>query len=450
MKKTIKTCCLIVTLGLFSCTNNSPDDLTSPELQIREVKIPQTKLNSYQAMLYANMLANVNDGETTNSDTRSMPNDRIVSDIQYYVQDEDTVIYVFNYGQDQGFLMLGADNSSNPILAQSKEGRLDLDKIDCDSYLKVFIKSNAQRIKEEIYNSENINSDYFEDWADLGKDGYEYIIETADDEPSAKSTRGSSRRKSSSGKSTIYPYTGKDLEYWCQEGGYNMSAPNQACIGCPAIAVSMLLYDLSYRITGTSSLTLPSFYYTDREDIKYHASENSLSIRLKEVADHIPNYQWGEYKGAGSGASPLDIQIGLRNLGFINATLTDYDFETLYNQMYFQGVNYFGDTQNYSRGILLGAFHMNPNAGGGHIWFCDGYYEQSFTVTKKFLGIKVKSWTEYDDRLYMNWGWGKNNGNGWYAAKESVWTTLEGNKQSIDFKKEPKMFINLSNYVYPY
>lgn len=48
---------------------------------------------------------------------------------KYYVQDGDTVIYVFNYGQDQGYLMLGADNSSYPILAQSREGRLDLKNI---------------------------------------------------------------------------------------------------------------------------------------------------------------------------------------------------------------------------------------------------------------------------------------------------------------------------------
>lgn len=449
MTNPIKAFCLIVTLGLYSCATNNPEDLISSEEQTYEAKLPLTKMSSQQAMLYANMLANVNDGEAMIPDSRSLSNDRNVSDVQYYVQGGDTVIYVFNYGQNQGFLMLGADNSSNPILAQSKEGRLDLDDIDDDSYLKVFIESNALRIKDEMYNPENINNDYYEDWADLGKEGYEYIIEVADDEPSAQNTRGSSRRKYSSGKTSIYPYTGKDLDYWCQEGGYNMSAPNQACIGCPAIAVSMLLYDVSDRLTGNSSSTLPSFYYMDRGDIKDLTSESSLSMKLKEVADHIPNYKWGSYKGASSGAAPLDIQTGLRNLGFINATLTSYNFETLYNQMFFKGINYFGETQDYTRGILLGAFHTNPNI-GGHIWFCDGYYEQSFKVTKKFLGIKVDSWTEYDDRLYMNWGWGKDNGNGWYAANESVWTTLEGNKQSIDFKRDPQMFINLSNYVYPY
>lgn len=59
----------------------------------------------------------------------------------------------------------------------------------------------------------------------FGKDGYEYEVELSDDEPKPESSQTrSSRRKDSSGKKSIYPYTGKDLNYWCQEGGYNFYA----------------------------------------------------------------------------------------------------------------------------------------------------------------------------------------------------------------------------------
>ena len=448
MKKIIKISCLLFSMALFSCSDNDIEGLTSLKVQAEEQKAPFTKMSKEQATLYASLFSNIDDGEEVNAQqTRSTETERVVSDIQYYVQDGDTVIYVFNYGQNQGYLMLGADNSSYPILAQSKEGRLDLNNINNNSFLKVFIESNAQRIKEEIYKPENVNTEYYEDWADLGKEGYEYIIEVADDEPSAPVTRGSGRRKTSSGKASIYPYTGKDLDFWCQKGGYNMSAPNLACIGCPAIAIGMLLYDTSERQNGNVSSTVPSFSYMDKSDIQSLTVESSLSQRLREIANKIPNYNWGKTKNAESGASPADIQTGLRSIGFTNATLTDYNFETLYTNLKFKGVNYFGNEQEYTRGILLGAFHTDAN--GGHIWFCDGYYEQSFKVTKKFIGIKVKSWTEYDDRLYMNWGWGKDNGNGWYAANESVWTTLEGNKQPVYYKRLPKMYINVSTYVRP-
>jgi len=76
--------------------------------------------------------------------------------------------------------------------------------------------------------------------------------------------------------------------------------------------------------------------------------------------------------------------------------------------------------------------------GGGHICFCDGYYEQGYTVTKKNLGIKVKLWKEYDDRLYMNWGWGINQGNGWYCATDDVWTSLESNPD-VNFKTDTQI-----------
>ena len=48
---------------------------------------------------------------------------------------------------------------------------------------------------------------------------------------------------------------------------------------------------------------------------------------------------------------------------------------------------YFGDDVKLNRGTLI--FGFAPN-GEGHIWFCDGYYEQSYTVRKKFFGKTIK------------------------------------------------------------
>ena len=87
--------------------------------------------------------------------------------------------------------------------------------------------------------------------------------------------------------------------------------------------------------------------------------------------------------------------------------------------------------------------------GGGHIWFCDGYYEQAYTVKKKFLGITIKEWNEYDDRLYMNWGWGPDGGNGWYCATDSdyYWSSLDFD--SVRLRYYPQMFVNLHTYEMP-
>ena len=97
------------------------------------------------------------------------------------------------------------------------------------------------------------------------------------------------------------------------------------------------------------------------------------------------------------------------------------------------------------RGVLLGAF-ANVG-GGGHIWFCDGYYEQTYKVTKKFLFIKLKTWTEYEDRIYMNWGWGPDGGNGWYSATDDVW--FDENKRPRLQKHNPQIVVGLHRYHTP-
>lgn len=92
------------------------------------------------------------------------------------------------------------------------------------------------------------------------------------------------------------------------------------------------------------------------------------------------------------------------------------------------------------RGFLLSAFDED---GGGHIWFCDGYYEQAFEVKKKFLFVVVDKWIEYDDRIYMNWGWGPNGGNGWYCAIDTYWTS---DQNTVEIKTNPKMYVGLDHY----
>ncbi|HCC51955.1 MAG TPA: hypothetical protein DEQ30_07790 [Porphyromonadaceae bacterium] len=160
----------------------------------------------------------------------------------------------------------------------------------------------------------------------------------------------------------------------------------------------------------------------------------------------MPNYNWGTSQDRPSGATPDDVLTGLRDIGFKKAQMVSYNFETLYNNLSFKGYNYFGQETTYYRGILVGAFANYPYV-GGHIWFCDGYYEQSYTVKKKLLGIVIKTWTEYDDRLYMNWGAGSSGGNGWYCATDDVWTSLD--HPDVPLKSNCKIYTNLNYYEYP-
>lgn len=439
-KKTFLT--LLVAFCMFSCTNQLLDgDLNKSDSN--EEPIASSKLSTQQAKAYASMFSSyLDENDSPDAKSRSVLNkEKELDNIDYLIENGDTLLYSFNYKNNEGFIIIAGDNSSFPIVAHSKEGNLRFSTLDKDNPLNLFVSSYKNRVKKDIKDSDIYDNEYYENWKDLGHEGYEYEIIPTNNEPVFVESRG--RRENSTGKASIYPYTGKDLNYWCQEGGYNYYANSGTPIGCPAIAIGMLLYDTSERILGNSTSTYPSFGYYDMYDIKSTTGPTDTALKLRQIADNIPSYS---YTVNGSGASPQNVLAGLKRLGYKNAQLVSYNFETLYNNLSFKGYNYFGEETTFNRGVLIAAYQNQY--GGGHIWFCDGYYEQSYTVTKKFMGIKIKSWKEYDDRLYMNWGWGANGGNGWYCATDDIWTSLEGNS-NINLKYNAKMYINLGNYENP-
>lgn len=439
---------LLVPLFMFSCSNADIEDTNTAK--DKNPLSQNVQLSVKQAEIYANLFSNgfyANDvpkEDCPKSRAASSTNaPRTIHDVNYIIENGDTLIYAVNYDDNKGFVILSGANNTFPIIAHSSIGSINLNHISQDNPLSLTIEAYKERAKAALNDVAALHSNYFDEWKDLGKEGYEYEITLSNNEPKPEVmiTR-SDRRKDSSGKKSIYPYTGKDLNYWCQEGGYNFCAKNKCPIGCPAIAIGMLMYDTSQRMVGNQQSTVPAFSYTDKSDLREVSKETELAKRLRQITDSIPNYS---FKEKGSGATPQSILIGLQKLGYKKADLVDYNFETLYKNLQFKGIDYFGKETTFTRGVLIGAYGNN---GGGHIWFCDGYYEQSYTVTKKSGGKVVSSWKEYDDRLYMNWGWGPDGGNGWYCATDNgVWSSFEN--QPVYLKIQPQIYINLSYYEYP-
>ena len=429
----------LAVFSLLSCSEVDTDEMGKTDIESQKNIFPQNvQLGINQAKAYAVLFAkDFKNNEIPTGISRAQDQqDNNIHDINYLIDGKDTLMYAVNYENNNGFVIISGANNSFPIIAHSSIGNINLKNIPVDNPLALVINAYKQKAKSALNDTTSIHSAYFEEWKNIGKDGYEYEVTLSNEAPNHNASRV--RRGESSGKATIYPYTGMELENWCQEGGYNYYADNHYYIGCPAIAIGMLLYDTSQRMLGNFQITNPEFTYTDKNDLRSVTTGTETARKLRQIADSIPGYS---FSNSGSGAQPNSVLVGLHKLGYKKAQLVSYDFETLYKNLTFKGRNYFGNETNFNRGILIGAF--SPN-GGGHIWFCDGYYEQSYTVTKKFIGIKVKSWKEYDDRLYMNWGWGPKGGNGWYCATDDIWTSLD--KDSKTYKIDTKMFINLNYY----
>ena len=394
-------------------------------------------LSESQAIAYVNLFGNaIENGATDGSSLRSNSHPKEISDLDFYIEGQDTLLFAVNYADNQGYVLLSGDNSSFPIIAHSDKGNLRFKDIQEGNPLYSVLRNYKDKIKERLHNPDLIKGEYYEKWKDLGKEGYQYEITPSKNEPEDELR---AYRDYSSGKETIYPYTGKELDKWCQDGTFNSAAPNGSMIGCPAVAIGMLLYDCENRVNGNHSVTYPRFYYGAHLADSSNNLGSIVSKTLKQIADSIPGYSWSP---GGSSATPENILIGLHKLGFKKARLVDYDFEQLYDNLSFKSIGYGGTELTGYRGVLIGG----DNGLVGHIWFCDGYYEQSFEVTKKFWFIVLKRWTEYDDRLYMNWGWGSGQGNGWYCATDSyAWTSLD--QGSVGLKRRTKMFVGLDEYI---
>lgn len=179
---------------------------------------------------------------------------------------------------------------------------------------------------------------------------------------------------------------------WGQANGYNADAkrPNIDLAGCPAVAVGLLCKTWKYPSDrGFDYAAMPN-------SLAPTTDSNPISRMFRDIADVIPGYSWGTAASGGSGASQAGILTGLKTLGYNSAKSTSYDFNTVYSNI-----------EDWYP-VLLGGFTNT----GGHIWIADGYSETKWKVTRKFLGITVKTWYEYSDHIYMNWGW-YGSSNGW-------------------------------------
>lgn len=230
-------------------------------------------------------------------------------------------MFAVNYKDNRGFMVLSGDITKFPILAHSEEGEFSFD-ISESNPLSFWISERAKLIEEQMALPLDEADETYLNWKDITNPEYTYEIEAVNEAPSIYD-----RRRNSTGKGRITPFTGERLK-WHQGTGYNYNTPGgNKLVGCPAVAIGMLAYDLYRRPSFPGNYPFNLLYAND-EYTQY--SENVVSKMFRQIADSIPNYSWGV---TASGATPNEILIGLKKLGFKNAKYKSYDFEEAYKNM---------------------------------------------------------------------------------------------------------------------
>lgn len=314
--------------------------------------------------------------------------------------DGTTALYVVNFADEQGFMVLSADKEApNPMLSFDTKGNFDLEKIEEGSTVWAWLESGKIKISNNLRSGIHVDNQGYQLW--------EYIIENEDGEvtveianidevENSKGVQLRGTHKDPSGRSSIAPWSNIRYNLWGQGAGYNADIPNRYPAGCPAVAIGLLCKTWSYP-SGYNYSAMPATLNT--------TASNAISQMFLDIANKIPGYS---FSPSGSGANPDNILNGLKNnLGYHSAKKKNFDSWTAYANI--------RDWYPILSGAFAGPYQS------GHIWIADGYYEQTwkYTQTKKILGITVstKTWYEYMDTFYMNWGW-NGSGNGWVDVED--------------------------------
>lgn len=360
------------------------------------------------------------------------------------VNDEKGVasLYIVNYENNQGYLILSGVNEYQPILAFSERGNFDINRKDDGTSVwleeqQTLIK-NVNVLPDSIrWNNKKVWNEFFEKEVPLQ---FFARTQTRSIDPALDKEVGiyvqESLNQWRKEGYTIYPYaslprffSGSELEamyqainshaedryyggldgtvfiraktitdnttknpllqsQWNQTGGYEV---NGYPAGCVAVAMGQIMRYYEYPVLYNWSA------------MAYNYATNMTVQLLAEIGQKVNM----NYTPEGSTASTSAACNAFRQYGYSKANIVNHT-----------GVRTFNELSNNRPIFMRGT---NSGTKDGHAWVCDGFKR---TITYQMFDIMILDRFSYDrippyDRLYdgrtnstystyfhMNWGWG--------------------------------------------
>lgn len=306
---------------------------------------------------------------------------------------DETYYYVFNYGNQNGYVIVGGDEAAREILGYSENGSFDYNAL--PPQMQWWLEQYEGQISHAIR---------------LVKAG-EMTLDKAQD--------GASQTKAS--KSNISPLL-CEIE-WNQSAPYNSQIPNLSgftdinafVTGCVATAAAQIMkyhewpdqgegyYEYNLNYTGHGTLTFQADFANTTYDWAnmlntYSGSYSDVEAQaVGTLMYHVGVAAHMSYSNSASGGSSSNtnkVGLGLAKYLRYNKAMTplsrdyftDDDWESIvYNELY------------NNRPVLYGGCGT-PEGGSGHEFVCDGYE---------------------DGRYHINWGWGGSH-NGYFLLTPTV------------------------------
>ncbi|MGM9803285.1 MAG: C10 family peptidase [Muribaculaceae bacterium] len=452
--KTLLT--LLVSLALFSCNDKPVEDFTNSETPSFDSK-NMLRIEREKPVISADDAQNVaylffNKGNKVPTKTGQNMSVEIISD----QSTGRPLLYVVNFGDNNGFVVVSASKKCTPILAFSDKGSFDSSD---SSAAKIYIDSYKSAIKEAYLDtSDSLRLKYALQWASYEKRlpvtksisyelsqkiqaevqrkealGYEHLGNiTAAQYFLPESNYQSLLQEMRDVTDPQYDYTEvnqffiKSYDYesigpllqteWHQDAPFNIDAPN-GYAGCVPIAIAQIAYYYKH----------PDWYFWEKiplcPGIEYEANFVSFITDIRNICN-------AKYYNDRTSVSSSDAENALIELGYGVVKYGTISYNTLYPQI------------SNNKPMFLNGYLRN---GDGHAWVCDGYMNRRYEASISFVPSEndprfrvdripgsifvdydtfaySPSWLnedQYGDFFHMNMGWkdsgnGKGNGNGWY------------------------------------
>ena len=278
--------------------------------------------------------------------------------------------YIFK--NDEGFVIVSADDRTIPILAYSTEGTFESESIpeNLSYWLSGYEQAIQAIIDEQAEPSEEIVRQWQETLEGNLPQHKDVVI------PELLSTK------------------------WDQDEPYNNLCPSGTVTGCVATAMAQIMKYWEHPVHGTGSHSY------------YHPTYGTLSANFGNTT-----YDWDNMHGTATVASPVAEQLAVATLMFHCGVSVNMDYGTDASSAYSEDVpyaleSYFGYTtsgilykSNYSNSAWISLlkneldayrpiYYCGSGIYGGHAFVCDGY--------------------DSDNKFHFNWGW-SGNANGYFA-----------------------------------
>lgn len=311
--------------------------------------------------------------------------------------------YVYNVGSNNGFVIVSADDTMEPILAYSFDGKFEIDKIPSpfSEWLNVYKVQIRHLKKQDLVQTESIKSK----WGKI-------LIKASHD-------------NNVENPNAVPPLLDGDGIKWGQGCYYNIQFPDLPCpsncgkapVGCMAVAMGQIMRYWKHPIGN---------YHWD--NMPPQLTNQNISAEMEEISHFLYDVALSINTDFNCDGSSANINNAL--LSFIN----DFNYSDTANiierETYDNDIKWLADIKsNLESGcpvLYTGTRKdIEKNEFIGHAFVCDGYDE--------------------NDMLHFNWGWdGQMNAYVYFSSLDEIIPNYDnGVPSGINFNLYQKAIIDL-------